>query len=98
MKVPQIQTTEGLKPCTVLPNAQLVFGFLQNSTEEEDLDLVRLLDYAVPDPVKSGYILRRCLEGKTKLIAVYPAKGEEAPKGAEFIANIDDGALYSIYA
>ena len=64
MKVPQINTTKGKQPVTVVPDELLVEGFLSSEgADADDVDLVRLLEYAEPDAKKNGAILRRCLEG-----------------------------------
>ncbi len=96
MKIPNIRTTEGAKPVTILPDKLLVEGFLTMSINAapEDKDLVWLLQYAEPNPEKNGEILRRCLEGKARLIPVYPGNGEQKPNGAKSVGSIMDGGLY----
>lgn len=98
MNVPKITTTKGLKPVTILPDDALVEGFLYATTNAspEDVDLVRLLEYAEPDAKKNGAILRRCLDGKARLIAVYPGNGEKEPNGAKVVGSITDGCLYLV--
>lgn len=98
MKIPNINTTKGVKPVTVLPDKLLVEGFLTMSINAapEDVDLVRLLEYAEPNPEKNGEILRRCLEGKAQLLSIYPGIGEKEPNGAKSVGSIMDGGLYII--
>ncbi len=96
MKIPNIPTTKGVKPVTVLPDKLLVEGFLSSNAAPEDIDLVRLLQYAEPNPEKNGEILRRCLEGKARLIPVYPGIGEKEPNGAKSVGSIIDGILYVV--
>lgn len=97
MKIPNINTTKGVKPVTVLPDKLLVEGFLMsNNATLEDIDLVRLLEYAEPDPEKNGEILRRCLEGKARLLPVYPGLDEKEPTGAKSVGSIIDGGLYLV--
>ncbi len=96
MNVTKIRTTKGTKPVTILPNKLLVKGFLTMSVNAtlEDVELVRLLEYAEPNSEKNGEILRRCLEGKARLIPVYWGLNEKEPKGAKPIGSIMDGSLY----
>ena len=94
MKVPNVQTSKGKKPLTALPNEALITGFLAFSEESDELDLVRLLLIAEPSEKKAASILRECLEGRRKLVAVYPGNNEEPPKKATYIGAIPDGSLY----
>ena len=96
MKVPNIPTTKGKQPVTIVPNNALVEGFLNSDAPAEDIDVVRLLQYAEPDAEKTGAILRRCLEGKARLLPVYPGNHEKEPTGAKFVGSIMDGGLYVI--
>lgn len=96
MKVPKIQTTKGKQPVTIVPNNSLVEGFLNSDAPAEDIDLVRLLEYAEPDAEKNGAILRQCLEGKARLIPVYPSLDEKEPTGAKLVGSIMDGGLYVV--
>jgi hypothetical protein len=98
MKVPQIRTTDGLKSITILPDEMLVEWFLYDTTNAapEDVDLVQLLNCAEPDAKKNGAILRQCLEGKARLLPVYPGIGEKEPNGAKFVGSIIDGGLYLV--
>lgn len=96
MNVPKIRTTEGLKPLTILPDKALVEGFLYSDAPADDIDLVRLLEYAEPDAKKNGAILRQCLEGKARLLPVYPGNNEAPPNKATLIGDILDGALYLV--
>ena len=98
MNIPKIRTTKGTKPVTILPNKLLVEGFLTMAVNAklEDVDLVRLLEYAEPNPEKNGEILRLCLEGKARLIPVYRGLDEKEPKGAKPIGSIMDGFLYLV--
>lgn len=98
MKVPKIQTTKGKQPVTILSNNALVEGFLNSDAPAEDIDLVRLLEYAEPDAEKNGAIIRQCLEGKARLIAVYPGLDEKEPTGAKLVGSIMDGGLYVVSA
>lgn len=98
MKVPQIRTTDGLKSITILPDEMLVEWFLYDTTNAapEDVDLVQLLNCAEPDAKKNGAILRQCLEGKARLLPIYPGIGEKEPNGAKFVGSIIDGGLYLV--
>ncbi|MBD5228857.1 MAG: hypothetical protein HDS69_02280 [Bacteroidales bacterium] len=96
MKVPNISTTKGKQPVTIVPNNALVEGFLSSDAPAEDIDVVQLLEYAEPDAEKNGAILRQCLEGKARLLPVYPGKGEKEPAGAKFVGSIMDGGLYVV--
>lgn len=96
MNVPQIITTKGKQPLTTLPDEALVEGFLSSDATPDDIDVVRLLEYAEPDAKKNGSILRQCLEGKARLLPVYPGIGEKEPTGAKFIGSIMDGGLYLV--
>lgn len=96
MKIPRINTTKGKQPVTVVPDNALVEGFLNSDAPEEDIDVVRLLEYAEPDAEKNGAILRQCLEGKARLLPVYPGVGEKEPTGAKFVGSIMDGGLYLV--
>lgn len=95
MEAPKISTTDGGKAVvTVLSDALLVDAYLSAATNSDDVDLVRLLQYAEPEAEKAGAILRRCLEGGKRLIAIYPGNSEKPPKGATLIGSISDGSLY----
>lgn len=96
MKIPRINTTKGKQPVTVVPDNALVEGFLNSDAPEEDIDVVRLLEYAEPDAEKNGVILRQCLEGKARLLPVYPGIGEKEPTGAKLVGSIMDGGLYLV--
>lgn len=96
MKIPRINTTKGKQPVTIVPNSCLVEGFLSSDAPAEDIDLVRLLEYAEPNAEKNGAILRRCLEGKARLLPVYPGNNEKEPTGAKFVGSIMDGGLYVV--
>lgn len=96
MKIPRINTTKGKQPVTVVPDNVLVEGFLNSDAPAEDIDVVRLLEYAEPDAEKNGAILRQCLEGKARLLPVYPGVGEKEPTGAKLVGSIMDGGLYLV--
>lgn len=96
MKIPRINTTKGKQPVTVVPDNALVEGFLNSDALAEDIDVVRLLEYAEPDAEKNGAILRQCLEGKARLLPVYPGIGEKEPTGAKLVGSIMDGGLYLV--
>lgn len=96
MKIPRINTTKGKQPVTIVPNNALVEGFLNSDAPAEDIDVVRLLEYAEPDAEKNGAILRQCLEGKARLLPVYPGIGEKEPTGAKLVGSIMDGGLYLV--
>lgn len=96
MKIPRINTTKGKQPVTVVPDNALVEGFLNSDATAEDIDVVRLLEYAEPDAKKNGAILRQCLEGKARLLPVYPGNNEKEPTGAKFVGSIMDGGLYLV--
>lgn len=96
MKTPNVQTTNGKKPLTVLPNEALVEGFLAYSTSSEDLELVRLLAYAEPSKKKAGEHLRNCLEGNRSLVPIYHSASSKVPANGVLIGAIPDGALYLV--
>ena len=96
MKIPRINTTKGKQPVTVVPDNALVEGFLNSDAPAEDIDVVRLLEYAEPDAEKNGAILRQCLEGKARLLSVYPGNNEKERTGAKFVGSIMDGGLYLV--
>lgn len=96
MKIPTINTTNGKKPVTVLPNEHIVSGFLASSSSDADVSMVRLLAYAEPNEKKAGALLRRCLSSARSLVAVYPAQNETPPAKATLIGSIPDGALYLV--
>lgn len=96
MKIPRINTTKGKQPVTVVPDNVLVEGFLNSDAPAEDIDVVRLLEYAEPNAEKNGAILRQCLEGKARLLPVYPGIGEKEPTGAKLVGSIMDGGLYLV--
>lgn len=96
MKIPRINTTKGKQPVTVVPDNALVEGFLNSDAPAEDIDVVRLLEYAEPDAEKNGAILRQCLEDKARLLPVYPGNDEKEPTGAKFVGSIMDGGLYLV--
>ncbi len=96
MKVPKVQTTNGVKPLTALPNEALIDGFLFNSDNSEDVALVRLLALVEPSAKKAGAILRECMAKGRRLVAVYPAQGETPPAKATLLGAITDGALYLV--
>lgn len=96
MKIPRINTTKGKQSITIVPNNALVEGFLNSGAPAEDIDVVRLLEYAEPDAEKNGAILRQCLEGKARLLPVYPGIGEKEPTGAKLVGSIMDGGLYLV--
>lgn len=77
-----------------VPDAELVLVYLENE-KAPDRDLVALLPYAVGAEKAPG-ILRRCLSGGRRLVAVYPMLNEKAPAGAEYLGDIIDGALYLV--
>lgn len=96
MKTPKVQTTKGVKPLTALPNEALIEGFLFNSNEPEDVELVRLLTIAEPSAKKAASILRECLANGRRLVAVYPGQNEKPPVKATVIGSIPDGLLYLV--
>lgn len=96
MNIPRINTTKGKQPVTIVPNNALVEGFLSSDASAEDIDVVQLLEYAEPDAEKNGVILRQCLEGKGRLLPVYPGSNEKEPTGAKFIGSIMDGGLFLV--
>lgn len=97
MKTPNITTTKGVEPITVLPDDMLVEAYLFLRPSADDMELVRLLQYAEPDAKKAGAILRRCLEGKARLIPFYPGIiNKKEPNGAKVVGSIIDGVLYVV--
>lgn len=96
MKIPNIDTKKGVEPITVLPDDMLVEAYLFLRPSADDMELARLLHYAEPDAKKAGAILRRCLEGKARLIPFYPGISKKEPNGAKVVGSIIDGALYIV--
>ncbi len=97
MKIPNIDTKKGVEPITVLPDDMLVEAYLFLRPSADDMELVRLLQYAEPDAKKAGAILRRCLEGKARLIPFYPGiSNKKEPDGAKVVGSIIDGVLYIV--
>lgn len=47
MKIPNIDTEKGIEPVTVLPDDMLVEAYLFLRPSAEDMELVRLLQYAL---------------------------------------------------
>lgn len=54
MKIPNINTQKGVEPITVLPDDMLVETYLFLRPSADDMELVRLLQYAEPDAKKPG--------------------------------------------
>lgn len=97
MKVPNVQTNKGVKPLTALPNKALIDGFIYNSDNSEDVDLVRLMSISSEvSPRKAASILRKCLTKGRNLVAVHPALNETPPKNAEYVCGIMEGAIYLV--
>ena len=97
MKIPNIDTKKGVEPITVLPDDMLVEAYLFLRPSADDMELARLLQYAEPDAKKAGSILRRCLEGKARLIPFYPGiSNKKEPDGAKVVGSIIDGVLYIV--
>ena len=96
MYVPKINTTEGVKPITWLPNSALLEAYLGSNISAEDKEVGRLLQAGVDDPELAGYILRMALDGLFNLVSVYPGAGMKEPAGARFVCAIPDGSLYLV--
>ncbi len=67
------------------------------SDEYPDKDFsenVSLLIYAKPNKDEALKLLEEVVKHDKRLVAVYPGNGEVAPKGAELVGDIPDGALY----
>lgn len=67
------------------------------SDEYPDKDFseaVSLLMYAQPNKDEALKLLEEVVKHDKRLVAVYPGNGEVAPKGAELVGDIPDGALY----
>lgn len=96
MKIPNIDTKKGVEPITVLPDDMLVEAYLFLRPSADDMELARLLQYAEPDAKKAGAILRRCLEGKARLIPFYHGISKKEPNGAKVVGSISDGVLYIV--
>ncbi len=79
MKVPQINTTKGKQPVTVVPDELLVEGFLSSEgADADDVDLVRLLEYAEPDAKKNGAILGGAWKVKPGFFLYIRAKAKKS--------------------
>ena len=96
MKTPNVQTTKGVKPLTALPNEALVEGFLYNSDEDEEKDLVMLIAHSNLSKKEAGAFLRECLTKGRKLVAVYPGLGQTPPANATFVCGIMEGSVYIV--
>lgn len=98
MKMPYITTNEGLKPVTSLPDDELVQGYLSACSGAAGSDLVQLLCYAINNggAKKAGAVLRCCLEGVGRLVAIYPGLGQTPPAGSECVGGLIDGGLYFV--
>lgn len=96
MNIPKIQTMEGKKSVTVVPDKLLLEAYLEAAENIEEKELVELLRYAEPSQEKAASILRQCLTAGRKLVAVYPGNEETPPEKAAFIGSIPDGVLYLI--
>lgn len=96
MYVPKINTTEGKKPVTVLPNELLLEGYLYSDAPTEDKEVARYL-FTLDDKEYAGAVLRRALNGG-ELVVVYPGLNQQPPKGAELVCSVADGALYYVKA
>lgn len=79
---------------TELPNTRLLDAFIEASANCEEIELVQLLRYAVPDDEIAGSVLRRCLAGSARLVPVYPSLNETPPEGSLLLGSILDGGLY----
>ncbi len=96
MYVPKINTTKGRQPVTILPDAYLLEGFLYSDAPAEDKEVVKMLMEGA-DEVTGAFALRSALEGG-ELVLVYPRLNQKAPKGAELLCSVADGALYLVKA
>lgn len=95
MKNPYISTNKGRVLVTELPNELLASAFLQSSSEEDEVSLVKLLLVCL-DAKGAGRILRKCLTEGRELVAVYPGNDEKEPKKGEYIGPIPDGSLFVV--
>ena len=97
MKVPNVQTNEGVKPLTALPNKALIDGFIYNSTNSEEVDLVRMMSLSPElSPKQAASFLRECLTKGRNLVAVYPSQGDVPPKNAVSVCAILEGSIYML--
>lgn len=97
MKVPNVQTTKGVKPLTALPNEALIEGFIYFSDNDDDVDLVRMMSLSPEvSPKKAASILRKCLTKGRNLVAVHPALDETPPKNAEYVCGLLEGSIYLV--
>lgn len=97
MKVPNVQTTKGVKPLTALPNEALIECFIYNSDNSEDVDLVRMMSLSPEvSPKKAASILRKCLTKGRNLVAVYPSLGDVPPKNAVYVCGLLEGSIYLV--
>lgn len=97
MYIPKINTPEGLKPITVVPNCFLLGAYLSSNISAEDFEIVRYLE-AVEDSEYAGAVLRSVLNGSYNFALVYPGAGGVVPEGAKFVCSVPDGALYLVKA
>ena len=63
-------------------------------SDKEYSETVSLLMYAKPNKDEALKLLEEVVKHDKRLVAVYPGNGEVAPKGAELVGDIPDGALY----
>ena len=91
-----MKSDKGKVPVTVVPDDMLMETYLSCADDGEDKSLVWLLDYAVRNEKEAAKILRQCLSGGKKLVAVYPGLDDDPPKKGKQIGTIPDGCLYLV--
>jgi hypothetical protein len=79
-----------------LKGIDLYYYLTSEYSGTEYAETVSLLMYAEPDKNKALRLLEKMVQDGKRLVAIYPGNGDVAPKDAELVGDIPDGALYVI--
>lgn len=77
-----------------LKGLDLYYYLTSEYSGTEYAETVSLLMYAEPDREKALALLEKMVQDGKRLVAIYPGNGDVVPRGAEFVGDIPDGALY----
>lgn len=88
-----IPMSKATKNISTLKGEEL-FYHLTHNVNDEHSSLVALLPYATMNMNKAILLLENIVKSGKTLVAIYPGNGDVAPKGAELVGDISDGALY----
>lgn len=77
-----------------LKGLDLYYYLTSEYSGTEYAETVSLLMYAEPDREKALTLLEKMVQDGKRLVVIYPGNGDVAPKGAELVGDIPDGALY----